>query len=221
MNVPVNVELNLKHMFYFLQFKKKILLGAAFIFDISYTFEQTWCSSTLRALENDGHITSNYNTLRLVFVWRLNSVICNEYRRPDLAKFTSVLQSFLTPPPTWFRVKVVFFFLQSYEDCSGYVRLFWIWPSLLSGCWHLFVRDYGMFFIVVEKFWVAVGKQKAFLKWYISEKICIVRTYCVVYRDLSLCIPCRQKALQLEFFIDFRWKCEIELCTKSFEYENE
>lgn len=41
MNVPVNVELNLKHMFYFLQFKKKILLGAAFIFDISYTFEQT------------------------------------------------------------------------------------------------------------------------------------------------------------------------------------
>lgn len=31
----------------------------------------------------------------------------------------------------------------------------------------------------------------------------------------------RKVCLQLEFFIDFRLKCEIEFCTKSFEYENE
>lgn len=61
MSVPVNAELNLKHMFSFLE-SFKILFRNYFIFYMPETFEQTWCSSTLRALESDGQITSNCNS---------------------------------------------------------------------------------------------------------------------------------------------------------------
>lgn len=59
MNVPVNVELNLKHMFCFLDF---FLLGTTLLFGITEAFEQTWCTSTLRALGNNGQITLNCNS---------------------------------------------------------------------------------------------------------------------------------------------------------------
>lgn len=58
MNVPANVELKLKHMFCFLEFKKNSFLGTTFVFHISEIFEQ----SNLRDLENDGQITSNCNS---------------------------------------------------------------------------------------------------------------------------------------------------------------
>lgn len=64
MNVPVNVELNLKHVFCFLDFFFffKFLLGTTLLFGITKAFEQTWCTSTLRALENNGQITLNCNS---------------------------------------------------------------------------------------------------------------------------------------------------------------
>lgn len=65
MNVPVNVALNLKHMFCFLDYCyifKKFLLGITLHFGITGEFEQRWRTSALRALENNGHIALNSNS---------------------------------------------------------------------------------------------------------------------------------------------------------------